>query len=369
MRVTVDAAPLLYRSAGIKNYLYYWIRHLLREAGDMEIRLFPFLNQPRALDHDSSGADLFTTLTRLGLMYAFNRIPLDLARWTGPRPDVFHAAKLKYPPRSARLTATVHDLTWYAMPEMHSPANVAAERVFAEGVLRRADGLIAVSEATRTDAVRVLKLAPEKIRVIHHGVAEEFFQAGPAEAQGARARLGLPRPYALFVGTIEPRKNVGLLLDAWRGLSRPLREEFDLVIAGPAGWRQREVLARLRSPAPGVRYLGYVPERHLPGLVAGAAVFVYPSLYEGFGFPVAQAMAAGVPVVTSAVSSLPEISGDAAVLVDPRSEAEVRRALEDVLTSPERRRLMIERGRRNARRFSWSECARRSIAFFREVAG
>lgn len=369
MRVTVDAVPLLYRSAGVKNYLYHWIRHLLREAGDIEIRLFPFLDEPKALDHDSSGADLFTTVTRLGLMFALNRIPLGLARWAGPRPDVFHAAKLKYPPRSARLTATVHDLTWQTMPDMHSPANVAAERVFAERVLRRADGLIAVSEATRTDAVRILRLAPEKIRVIHHGVAEEFFRAGPAEADGARARLGLSRPYALFVGTIEPRKNVDLLLDAWLGLSRPLRDEFDLVVAGPAGWRQRETLARLRHPTPGVRYLGYVPERDLPGLVAGATVFVYPSLYEGFGFPVAQAMAAGVPVVTSAVSSLPEIAGDAAVLVDPRSEAELRRALEDVLTSPERRRGMIERGRRNAGRFSWSECARRSIEFFREVAG
>jgi alpha-1,3-rhamnosyl/mannosyltransferase len=369
MRVTVDAVPLLYRSAGVKNYLYYWIRHLLREAGGVEIRLFPFLDEPQALDHDSSGADLFTTVTRLGLMYALNRIPLDLARWAGPRTDVFHASKLKYPPRSARLTATVHDLTWRTMPEMHSPANVAEEEAFAERVLRRADGLIAVSEASRADAVRILNLAPEKIRVIHHGVAEEFFRAGPAETDGAKARLGLSRPYALFVGTIEPRKNMGLLLDAWRGLSGSVRDEFDLIVAGPAGWRQGETLARLRNPAPGVRYLGYVPERDLPGLMAGAAVFVYPSLYEGFGFPVAQAMAAGAPVVTSAVSSLPEIAGGAAALVDPRSEAELRRTLEDVLMSPERRRGMIERGRRNARRFSWGECARRSIAFFRDAAG
>jgi alpha-1,3-rhamnosyl/mannosyltransferase len=369
MRVTVDAAPLLYRSAGVKNYLYHWIRHLLREAGDIEIRLFPFLDEPRALDHNSSGADLVTTVTRLGLMFALNRIPFEVARWAGPRPDVFHASVLKRPPRSARLTATVYDLTWQLMPEMHSPANVAAERVFAERVVRPADRLIAISEATRADAVRILNLAPEKIDVIYPGVAEEFSRAGTAEAEAARARLGLGRPYALFVGTIEPRKNVGLLLDAWAGLPRALRDEFDLVVAGPPGWRQRETLARLRSPAPGVRYLGYVPEPDMPGLVAGATAFVYPSLYEGFGFPVAQAMAAGVPVVTSAVSSLPEIAGGAAELVDPRSPADLMRALQNVLTSPERRRRMIERGRANALRFSWSECARRSIAFFREAAG
>jgi alpha-1,3-rhamnosyl/mannosyltransferase len=369
MRVTVDAVPLLYRSAGVKNYLYYWIRHLRREAGDIDIRLFPFLDLPTALDHDGSSANLFATVARLGLAYALNRIPLDLARWVTRRSDVFHAATLRRPPRSARLTATVFDLTWHLMPQMHARAIVEAERAFAERVVRRAHRLIAISEATRADAVQILRLAPEKIHVIHPGVAGEFFRAGAVEADAAKAQLGLSRPYALFVGTIEPRKNAGLLLNAWLRLPPSLRDEFDLVFAGPAGWRQRETLARLLNPPPGVRYLGYIPERDMPGLVAGATVFAYPSLYEGFGFPVAQAMAAGAPVVTSAVSSLPEVAGDAAVLVDPRSEAELVRALADVLTSPEQRRGMIERGRRNARRFSWSECARRSIAFFRQAAG
>ena len=211
MRVTIDAVPLLYRSAGVKNYLYYWIRSLRREAGDIDLRLFPFLREPSSLDHESPAADPFGAFLRLGLMFCLNRIPAGLARFMGPRPDVFHASKLRYPPRGPKWTATVHDLTCWLMPELHSPANVAAERVFAENVLRRADGLIAVSEATRADAVRILKLPPDKIRVIHHGISEEFFQAGRASGPAVR-------PYALFVGTIEPRKNVGLLLDAWNGL-------------------------------------------------------------------------------------------------------------------------------------------------------
>ncbi|MBZ5585320.1 MAG: glycosyltransferase family 4 protein [Acidobacteriia bacterium] len=360
MRVTIDAVPLLYRSAGVKNYLYYWIRNLRREAADIDLRLFPFLGEPSSLDHEASPADPLTTLARLGLMFWLNRIPTDLSRWLVPRADVFHASKLRYPPRGPKLTATVHDLTWRLMPGMHSQANVAAEHVFAENVLRRADGIIAVSEATRADAVRILRLAPEKIRVIHHGIAEGFFEAAPRKSE---------RPYVLFVGTIEPRKNVPLLLDAWAALPASLRAGFDLVLAGPAGWRQRETLARLADPPAGVRYLGYVPEQDLPGLFAGATVFVYPSLYEGFGFPVAQAMAAGAPVITAGVSALPEIAGGAALLVDPHSEAELRGAMAELLISPARRASMSEQGRKNAQRFTWRECARKSAQFFHDTAG
>lgn len=369
MRVTIDAVPLLYRSAGVKNYLYHWVRSLKREAPGMDLRLFPFLGEPAALDHERPAAPPAGAFARLGLMFLLNRIPTDLARWAGPRPDVFHSSKLLYPPRGARLTATIHDLTWRLMPELHSAANVAMEEHFAVNVLRRADGLIAVSEATRADAVRLLGLPPEKVRVIHHGIARAFFATGPEDAARVRARYALTADYALFVGTVEPRKNLALLLDAWQAMPGSIRSAFDLVIAGPAGWRQPEVMARLNAAPKGVRYLGYVPEADLPGLFAGATVFVYPSLYEGFGFPVAQAMAAGAPVITSNVSALPEVAGGAAALVDPQSEAELGKAMADLLTSPSTRVRMSELGRTNARRFSWEECARRSASFFETVAG
>jgi glycosyltransferase involved in cell wall biosynthesis len=365
MRITVDAVPLLYRSAGVKNYLYHWIRHLRQEAGGGNIRLFPFLGEPAALDHERPAAGRFGAAARLGLMFALNRVPFDLARWAGPRADVFHSSKLLYPPRNTRLTATIHDLTCWTMPQMHSPANVAAENAFAERVWKRADALIAVSEATRQDALRILDLPPARIRVIYHGIADEFFQAGAVDAERTGLRHGLARPYALFVGTIEPRKNVDLLLDAWAGLPPTVRGGFDLVLAGPPGWGQRRTLARLREAPAGVRYLGYVPEGDMPGLFAGATALVYPSLYEGFGFPVAQAMAAGTPVITSSVSALPEIAGGAAALIDPRSEADLRQALAEVLTSPAKRAAMSEQGRCNAQRFSWARCARESMEFFK----
>src|SRR5207249_6161793 len=133
--------------------------------------------------------------------------------------------------------------------------------------------------------------------------------------------------------------------DAYARLPPSLREQYDLVVAGPPGWGDTRALDRLRSGAPGVHYLGYVPERDLPGLTAGATVFVYPSLYEGFGLPLAQAMAAAVPVITSNVSSLPEVAGDAAVLVDPRSPAEIGAALRKVLESGALRGEMSDQGK------------------------
>jgi alpha-1,3-rhamnosyl/mannosyltransferase len=168
-----------------------------------------------------------------------------------------------------------------------------------------------------------------------------------------------------YVGAIEPRKNLETLLDAWRQLKPELREAFDLVIAGPMAWAPKATRERIRAEA---TYLGYVPEADLPGLIAGAAVFVYPSLYEGFGFPVAQAMAAGAPVVTSNTSCLPEITGDAAALVDPRSAGEIAAALTRLLESESQRGELSERGRQRARRYRWESCAAQSLEFFRRIA-
>ncbi len=217
--------------------------------------------------------------------------------------------------------------------------------------------------------MRILGLAEDKIEVIYPGIAEPYFQTSSSDARTAAGKFGLVRPYILFVGTIEPRKNLDVLLDAYGQLPKALGAEFDLVIAGPAGWAAPHTLARLRSGAPGVRYLGYVPEKDLPGLTAGASVFVYPSLYEGFGLPVAQAMAAGAPVITSDISSMPEVAGGAAVLVDPRSVSEVRAAITRLLLSPETRDELRNQGLARARRFTWDAYAQKSLVFFRRIGG
>jgi len=369
MRVTIDAIPLLVRSAGIKNYLYYWTRYLRRESRDLDIKLFPYLHGSGELDHEGSVTNPLSTIARLGLLFVMNRTPPVFTDLVIPQTDIFHTCKVLFPPKRARLTATVHDLTCWLMPETHRPQNVVADLRFADLILKRADGLIAASAATRDDAIRILGLPPEKFHVIYHGIADPYFQVTADNAQQARARHGLDRPYLLAVGTIEPRKNVDLLLDSYAALPALIREEFDLVFAGPPGWAASKTKVRLQHPPPGVRYIGYVDEDHMPGIFAGATALVYPSKYEGFGFPVAQAMATGTPVITSNVSALPEVAGGAAILVDPHSEAELRDAMRDLLTSPATRARLIELGRANARRFTWEEAARQSISFFEGVAG
>jgi glycosyltransferase involved in cell wall biosynthesis len=369
MRIAIDATPLLLRSSGVKNYVYYWIRSLQQLAGAHTFSAFPFLDPLRELNHETSCMGYWQTWARLGLVIASNYSPVPILNLAAPGLDVFHMSNIlvRNPPTHARRSATLHDMTCWIMPEFHTPANVAAAKAFADRVVRRADGLIAVSEWTRNDAVRLLDLDPERVEVIYSGVADAFFHVTAADVARVRGKYNLARPYVLFVGTIEPRKNLDTLLDAWQQMS--LSGEFELVLAGPVGWGETHVVVERARTLRQVRYIDYVPEPDLAGVTAGATAFVYPSLYEGFGFPVAQAMAAGVPVLTSNVSSLPEVTGAAALLVDPRSPGEIESGLRKLLSSPSLREKLGREGRQRAERFRWQECAQRSMAFFERLMG
>ena len=356
MRITIDATPALVRSAGVKNYLHHWIRHLREQARGDEIRIFPFLDGLGDLNHEASPLSAWKTSQRIAFMHSLRIFGAPLLDAAIGDADVFHASNLiRAVPRRSRLTATVHDVTSWLTPDLHMKANVKADYEFADRILSRADALIAVSENTRQDAIKVLGIAPEKITTIHSGVAPEYFDAEPRKRD---------RPYLLSVGTIEPRKNYNSLLDAWQQVRPALRKEFDLVIAGPRGWAPEPTFQRVRREAV---YLGYVPEPEMPGLFAGATLFLYPSLYEGFGFPAAQALAARVPVITSNISALPEIARDGAVLVDPMDAEALAAAIERLLDSPSERSKLAGYGRASAERFRWEKCAERSLAFFRRV--
>lgn len=367
--VVLDASPLLLRSAGVKNYIYYWARSLAEHATPNKLELFPFMKDSGNIAHESSVMGAAGTLPRLGLLYAANVCPLPLLNWVTRQSDIFHASHQVWnPPRKSRLTSTIYDMTCWLMPEAHAATNVKASVRIADGIFRKAAGLIAISDCTRADAIRLLNLRPADIEVIYPGIATAFFEADKEQAAVVARRYSLEKPFVLYVGSIEPRKNVGILLDAWGEVARDVHDEFELVIAGPYGWGERSLQERLQAGIPGVRHLGYVPETDLAPLTAAATVFAYMSLYEGFGLPVAQALAAGVPVLTSNVSALPEVAGDAAVLVDPRSRQEVRSAMERLLLSPSLRAKLSHRGRARAREFTWEACARKSWQFFERVA-
>lgn len=359
MHILIDATPLLLRSAGVKNYTYYWIQSLWQQARNDRVITFPALDALAPLNHETSMASAMRTFLHLGAVFASNTMPsLPLLRWTMPKADVFHVSnQIRFPPRGIKLTATIYDMTCRLLPELHTAANIKAEESLARNVLARADRLIAISENSRQDALRLLGLDADRVEVIYPGVPEVYFGAQPRPAD---------RPYVLYLGAIEPRKNVDTLLDAWEDFR--LKADFDLVIAGASGWASEKTMARLASRPAGVRYLGYVAEDELPGLVAGATAFIYPSLYEGFGLPVAQAMAAGAPVITSNTSCLPEVAGEGALLVDPRSASELEAAMEKLLTSTTLQQRLREAGKARAEReYRWELCARKSLEFFHRV--
>jgi glycosyltransferase involved in cell wall biosynthesis len=369
MRVLIDASPLLLRSAGVKNYFYYWLSYLWRLKGEGLIHAYPWIGEPGPLTHERSVFPPLATLARLAALHFFNIRFNPAVDFLASGYDVVHVTnQLRHPIRRTRVTATVHDMTAALAPELHTPGNVAADARFTENVLRRAAGLIAVSESTRRDVVSLLGVPEERIEVIYPGVDDRFREMTRDMAAETIRRLGIGKHYVLFLGTIEPRKNLDRLLDAWSQLEPSLAGAVELVVAGPAGWSSESTLARLRTPERGVRYLGYVDEADLPALTAGATVFAYPSLYEGFGFPVAQAIAAGVPVLTSEISSMPEVAGEGGLLVDPRSVGEIREGLLRLLTSRSLRERLAAAGREHSKRFRWEECARRSLGFFRKVA-
>jgi glycosyltransferase involved in cell wall biosynthesis len=367
MRLMIDGTSLLLSGAGVKTQIYYWIENLRRTAGKHHLSVFPYINSWRDLDHEYSHMGLAATQIRLAFVRFSNRTRNNILNFPARGQDLFHASQhLMHPPTRVRLTATVHDATCWLLPETHTPENVAATKLNAERVLKRADGIIAVSKATRDDAIRVLRLAEDKIHCIYPSVPDSYFAVEEASIVASSRRYHLHKPYLLYVGAIEPRKNLSRLLDAFAALPKSLREQYELIIVGPTLWDSQQIVLRL-SCETSVRYLGYVPESDLPGLTAGAYAFVYPSLYEGFGLPLAQAIATGVPAITSRTSSLPEVAGEGALFVDPRSVEEMRSEMQRLLLSPDLRGRLAAHTRAHAERFRWERNAAKSWVFFERV--
>ena len=371
MKIVIDATSLLLPSAGVRNYVQYWLLSLLELSSAKErITTHPFgVPVPLKLDHEHSVAGSFTTRLRLDLVTFLNirgNPAIDLAVLGA---DLFHASQhAKTVPRLPKVTATVFDFSCWVTPQFHKAANIAATRMYGESVLRSADGLIAISEHARRDAIEVLGVPGERIRVVYPGVAEAFFSVTRELSRQTMAKYRLDGPYLLFVGCIEPRKNVRAIVQAYERLSDSLRREVRLILAGPFGWEGDELRNMLARERPNVRYLGYVPEVDLPGLVGGATALVYPSFYEGFGLPAAQAMAAAVPVIASNRSCLPEVVGDGGVLVNPDSVEEISTAMDVLCTQPDVAERLGRCGRTRALKFRWPVCAAASMEFFRDVA-
>ncbi len=288
-------------------------------------------------------------------------------------PDVLfvpaHVLPLIHPRASV---VTVHDLGYIYYPEAHE----AGDRRYLDWSTRwnahQAAAVLADSEATKADLVDAYGARPEKIHVVYLGRDESLKQVtNPLRLASLRAKYDLAQRYLLYVGTLQPRKNLERVVQAFERLcGRPELADVQLVLAGKQGWLYDSLFQQVARAGLGERVVfpGYIPDEDLPALLSAATAFVYPSLYEGFGIPVLEAGGCGVPVITSNTSSLPEVAGDAALLVDPHDVDAIADAMYRLVTDPALAAELARRGRENVKRFSWEKCARETLAVLESVA-
>jgi glycosyltransferase involved in cell wall biosynthesis len=364
--VAFDATPLeLPNPSGVGQYVACLLGALRRHPRCPPLALLAARPLPPALLEGTLGQPGPRVPNRTVWMQAV--LPWVLRRLA---PRVTHFTNFVSPVVSRQpYVTTIHDMSLYLYPQTQATRHIIAARPFVALSARRAAAVVTVSESAKADIVRVLDLSPDRVRVLSPAASPEFAPIGdPAILERVRARYGLSAPFLLFVGSIEPRKNLSRLFDAF-ALVRAEHPDLELVLAGGLGWKYGPILAhrdRL-GLASSIRLLGYLNAADLPVLYNLAAVVVLPSLYEGFGLPILEAMASGVPVVTSRTGAMAEVAGDAAILVDPDDAEGIATGIRQALEDTDRRTCLRAKGLRRAATFSWERTADEFIRLYDEV--
>jgi len=356
-----------YRGAGINSYIYHLLRHLGQFG--LHHRYSVFLSERRFVDQ---------------------RLTLHYSRWPTHRPlvrilweqlaqpvilrrmgvDLLHAMAFAGPLATpCPFVVTIYDLSFLRYPEAFRPWNRWYLSCFTAHSARRARRVIAISQSTRRDVVTRLKVPAERVTVVYCGADEAFHPLPSAEVERFRRERGLPDRFILFLGTLEPRKNLTTLIRAYGRWRQAESNIPKLVIAGGKGWYYDQIFAEVErlGLAGVVIFPGYVTQEELPLWYNAADLFVYPSRFEGFGLPVLEAMACGTPVVTTNVASLPEVAGDAALLVSPDDEEQLIEAMRRVLHDQDLRWEMGVKGQAQAAAFTWERTARQTVAVYEQA--
>lgn len=378
MRVGINAQLLYlsgsYRAAGISRYIHRLLEHL-RPLATEEERLIAFTGRwelPPELEPTGyfrmrqSRLPTWKPPVRIGWEQLFQPAAVMVERL-----DLLHSTSYVQPLLCpARSVVTMLDLSFLRMPEAFNRWNRAYLATMARLSARRCNRIIAISDSTKQDVVRYLGVSAEKVQVIYLGVDPVF---RPTEDPGRLARFReerhVPERFLLYVGTLEPRKNVGRLVEAYARARQQSGIPHKLVLGGARGWLYDSIFARVRELGleRDVLFTSYIPYDELPLWYNCADIFIYPSLYEGFGLPPLEAMACGTPVITSSASSLPEVVGAAAITVNPLDVEALAGAIVRVLDEPALHRQLKEAGPRRAARFSWAEMARSTLRLYRDV--
>ncbi|MEN5042330.1 glycosyltransferase family 4 protein [Pseudomonas koreensis] len=377
MKLILSVEPVRFPLTGIGRYTYELALRLQQSREITELQFFSgrrFLSSlPTAADESGNGYGLKRAVQKNFLAVEAYRLLMPLLRKQALKAHsdfLYHSPNYYLPPFAGRSVATFHDLSPFTWSHCHAPQLVRYLQKELKTTLGRADALITDSDYTRNELADYFSWPIERIYTVPLASSAEFHPRTEDELKSTLSRHGLEAGgYSLFVGTIEPRKNITTLLDAYSRLPLDVRKRWPLVLTGYHGWRNESIHQRLESARREgwAYYLGFIPGEDLPLLFAGARLFTFPSLYEGFGLPVLEAMSSGVPVVCSNSSSLPEVAGNAALMCEAMDiEALtdlIRRGLEDRAW----RASAIEQGLLNAAKFSWERCAMNTLEVYKMV--
>lgn len=379
MRIGIDCRtvlnPRLGERAGVGHYTYNLVKEIIRQDTDNEYVLYFDYRMRDVSDFTADHATVkFFPFSQYGKFLSFGYSHMLISAYLLKEGlDLYHVpagnVPLTYP---KQVVYTVHDLAIYKNPDWF-PSQTLARHFLTPQSLRAANHIIAVSKSTKKDLQELFNIKPARIDVVYEGAAVDKVQL-KRKSKETVSKFQLPKQYFLFVGTLEPRKNLVTLLRAYKTLvsSYPQYTDVPLVVAGHKGHRHEMVFNEahdLGLTKKQFRYVGYVTHNEKIELFRHATAFVFPSLYEGFGIPVLEAMAIGVPVIASNVSSLPEITGkDGAILVDPNNEAGFTDALRLMLEDPSARTKIAEKGKKRAAEFSWQRAARETISVYERMS-
>jgi glycosyltransferase involved in cell wall biosynthesis len=371
MRIAFDGTTLTPGRTGVGYYTEHLLQHLAREVEATGDEIVVLSNQPidtqRPLPPHVRVHHGHRCPVRIGWMQL--RAQRALA---AVRPDVAHFTNGMMPIGSPVSTiVTIHDMSLRLYPQCHPLRRLLLNRPLMHVAIRQAAAIVTVSESARRDLLRLHGIGSDRVSVVHEAASPEFHPIDdPARRERVRAKYGLPPRFVLYVGTIEPRKNLSRLVDAF-AQARRRGIPHHLVCVGPYGWSSRDLSRRIDrlGIADVVHFTGYAPFEDLPVIYNLGELFAFPSMYEGFGLPVVEAMASGLPVITSHTSSLGEIAADAALTVNPASTDAIAAALVRLATDEALRRDLSERGLRRARAFSWTQTAKDMLAVYHRAAG
>lgn len=386
MRIGIDCRTILNpekgEGAGIGHYTYQLVRHLLKidEKNDYFLFFDRTVQQRRLTKFKQKNVRIkfFPFIQYAKFMpggYSHFLVSAFLAKH---KLDVFHSPTLNLPQSyRAASVVTAHDLTVYKFPELYTDKQVSLLRTIIPQAVKQAKKIIAVSRSTKKDLGEIFGVGSERVRVIYHGLDERFLKkSAPELIENIKKKFNIKNSYLLFLGTLESRKNIIRIIEAYERLRDRITSiqhqglSIQLVLAGAPGVNFNEIKKRIENSKykEDILLPGYIEADDLDPLFEGARVFVFPTLYEGFGLPVIESMANGVPVITSNISSLPEITKGNAILVDPLNVAEITQAMFDLLTKPEFWQEFSQSGKQKAKEFDWQKTAEETIKVYREAS-